>query len=129
MSAAQIERTDQHDETRPITGAGQILRHFFVNAKVRLIGVRSLGFLTVFLEAYISAQAGCRPETPVLEHTQKLFRLNNTGYRTKPGSQKFPYSELDTTTDTWSKTKNPEEYLSKNPMRKHGHRRWGLPYS
>lgn len=34
-----------------------------------------------------------------------------------------------TSTDTWSKTKNPEEYLSKNPMRKHGHRRWGLPYS
>lgn len=36
---------------------------------------------------------------------------------------------MDITTDTWIKTKNQEEYLSKNPMRKHGHRRWGLPYS
>lgn len=33
------------------------------------------------------------------------------------------------TTDTRIKTKNQEEYLSINPMRKHGHRRWGLPYS
>lgn len=41
----------------------------------------------------------------------------------------FPYSTVDITTDTWIKTKNQEEYLSKNPMRKHGHRRWGLPYS
>lgn len=84
--------------------------------------------MAVFPETYISAQAGCGWETSTL-NLSEVDSLHGDNTKQKPHSPKLPYSAVDITTDTWIKTKNQEEYLSKNPMRKHGHRRWGLPYS
>lgn len=57
------ERTYQDYEPRPFTRAGQVLRYFFVNQELCVIGIWSLRFSwwtrTIFPEAETSAQAGC----------------------------------------------------------------------